>query len=326
MRLSGLVLLLFALGCTRQPSGADLDTMHDEAVRENTALASQYAARPVHEAWSLSIRGEVTPLELDWSRLDALATTHIKTSSPVRTRDTKAVLDYRGVLLSKLLELAHAKASADALTFVASDGFIAAVDAADARKYPVMLAVELDGKPIARSDGGPLLLAFPESDFPEVRAKYKEVSWCFYTTTLIVGREPARVDVDGTTLADQVLRQLPMASSTGLVKYRFGWPSGPVATRGPRLRDVLARAGAKLDRGSRVDVGGSEAHHSSLSGADVLDCDAYLALTWGDDNAEIPSKMGGPLTLVVPDTCHFADSHWPDFVTQLRVDAGDSGP
>jgi len=323
--------LLVALGCGRQPSGAELDALHDEAVRENAARATQYASRPAHEAWSLSIQGEATPLELDWSRLDALATTHIKTSSPVRTRDTKAVLDYRGVLLSKLLEVAHAKAGADSLTFVASDGFIASVDAADARRFPIMLAVELDGKPIARSDGGPLLLAFPESDFPEVRAKYKEVSWCFYAMTMIVGREPASLDVDGTMLNEQALRQLPMAGTTGLVKYRFGWPSAPVATRGPRLRDVLARGGVKLDRASRVVVrgkqrGAEDARRWTLSGGDVLDCDAYLALTWGDDNAEIPAKMGGPLTLVVPDACHFEASNWPGFVTQLHVESGDAGP
>lgn len=326
MRFSGGLVVLVAVGCARQPSGADLDALRDEAVRQNTALATQYASRPAHEAWSLSIQGEATPLVLDWSRLDALATTHVKTSSPVRTRDTSAVLDYRGVLLSKLLELAHAREAVDTLTFVASDGFISAVDASDARRFPIMLAVELDGKPIARSDGGPLLLVFPESEFPEVRAKYKEVSWCFYATTLIVGREPLRVDVGGTTLSEQVLRQLPMAGNKGLVKYRFGWPSGPVATRGPRVRDVLARAGAKLERGSRVTIVGKDAHRSSLSGADVLDCDAYLALSWGDDNAEIPAKMGGPLTLVVPDACHFADSHWPDFVTELTVESADAGP
>jgi len=222
VRRPALALALFvALGCGRQPSNAELDGLREEAVRENAALAAQYASRPAHEAWSLSIQGEASPLELDWSRLEAMATTHMKTSSPVRTRDTKAVLDYRGVLLSKLLELAHAKDGVETLTFVASDGFIASVAAADARKFPIMLAVELDGKPVARSDGGPLLLAFPESEFPEVRAKYTEVSWCFYTMTMIVGRETASVDVDGTMLNEQALRQLPMAGTKGLVKYRF---------------------------------------------------------------------------------------------------------
>src|SRR5207237_10755174 len=123
--------------------------------------------------------GQATPLDLDRAHLDALATTHVKTSSPVRTRDTSAVLDYRGVLVSRLLDLAHADAAARTVTFVASDGYLSTISLDDARRWPILLALELEGRPIARSDGGPLLLAFPETGHPEVRARFGATAWCF---------------------------------------------------------------------------------------------------------------------------------------------------
>lgn len=320
------VLSCCALACSKAPSASEIDALSAEAKQKNAELVAKFGgASSEKAAWTLSIAGQATPLDLDFTRLEALATTHIRTSSPVRTRDTAAVLDYRGVLLSALLDLAHADPSAQVITFVAADGFISTVDVADARRFPIVLALELDGKPIARADGGPLLLSFPETDFPEVRAKYREVSWCFYTTYMIVGRQPVRLDASGTVLGEQRLAALPQASAELNVGYRFGWPSTPVMTRGPLLRDVLAAAGVKVDRGSRVHVDGlaraTSANDWTLGGAEVEDCGAFLATTWGADRAAIPARMGGPLVLVVPEACHFPDSHWPMFVSGLHVEA-----
>ncbi|CAN5463381.1 hypothetical protein BH09MYX1_BH09MYX1_38780 [soil metagenome] len=327
MRASLLVALALSatlLACSKGPSAAEIDALSVEVKTANAELAAKYPHSTEHEAWTLSIAGQATALDLDFARLDALATTHVRTSSPVRTRDTAAVLDYRGVLLSALLDLAHGDPSAKVLTFVASDGFISTVDATAARKYPIMLAVELEGKPITRADGGPVLLIFPETEFADVRAKYHEVSWCFYASYMIVGREPLRVDVDGPVIGEQRLADLPQTSSEAIVKYRFGWPSAPVITRGPRLRDVLASAGVKVERTSRVRIFGKERATSAndwvLGGAEILDCDAFLATSWGPDRSVIPAPMGGPLALVSPPACHLPDDHWPMFVSAIRVE------
>lgn len=329
MRRFVLALLCCAvLGCSKGPSASEIDSLATEAKAKNAEYVAKYGhASTEKAAWTLTIGGQATPTDLDFARLEALATTHVKTSSPVRTRDTAAVLDYRGVLVSALLDLAHADPSAQVITFVAADGFISTVDVADARRFPIVLALELDGKPITRADGGPLLLSFPETEFADVRAKYREVSWCFYTTYMIIGRQPVSLDVDGTVIGEQRLAALPQASTEANVGYRFGWPATPVLTRGPLLRDVLGAAGVKIDRGDRVRIDGlaraTSANDWSLGGAEIEDCGAFIAMTWGADRAAIPARMGGPLVLVAPDACHLPDAHWPMFVSGLHVEERD---
>ena len=50
-----------------------------------------------------------------------------------------------------------------------------------------MLALERNGKPLSRSDGGPLHLIFPYSDRPEIANKYSARYWAFYVTHIIIG-------------------------------------------------------------------------------------------------------------------------------------------
>jgi len=78
----------------------------------------------------------------------------------------------------------------------------------DVEKFPVLLAVERDGAPIARSEGGPVLLVLPLSLEASLAARYGENGFCFYVTGIAVGRPRPRVGVSGKVREPEELARL----------------------------------------------------------------------------------------------------------------------
>jgi DMSO/TMAO reductase YedYZ molybdopterin-dependent catalytic subunit len=110
--------------------------------------------------YTLQVTGLVErPLTLSYAQLTAMPATSVK-------RDFQCVTGWRvpdthwtGVRLSTLLEHAGVKAEATALRFVSFDGaYSESLTLAQARRPDVMVAYELEGKPLSSDHGGPARL------------------------------------------------------------------------------------------------------------------------------------------------------------------------
>lgn len=330
MMRAALVACVAVAACERGPSTGELERLHAEAVAANQ---EKLAAHAVDDAKapgkSLTVAGQIGApgTTFEWAALEALATTHVLTKNPQNPTDRARVIDFRGVLVRDLLDRFQAAPEATEVTFVALDAFRSTVDIAGLRTYRVLLSVAADNAPIDRAAGGPIFLVFPHSESPETEQLYPDRYWSFYVTHMIVGTEPARVAVGDKVLDAAALAALPHTTLGGPVGWKVHWPSAAVRIRGVKLTDALAAAGVTVPAGGKVIVRGKASIHRDpgdpieLAAADVERCGFLLATHWGDDDAPIPAKLGGPVALAVPPACAatHGDSFWITFVEELVV-------
>jgi hypothetical protein len=269
---------------------------------------------------------------LDWSALQRLATTRVATTSPQDPAHAGKVTDFRGVMIRDLLDRVGVTGAATELTFVSIDAFRAPVEIADVRRFRTLLALEADGKEIARAEGGPLFLVHPHSESPETRTLYPDRYWSFYVTDIIVGTEPASLRVGDHVFDAAALDALPQTTWGGVVAYKSYWPSDAVQLRGVRLKDVLAAAKLDVPAAGGVVVRGKAAiNHDPrdprrIAAADLDRCEMLLATRWADPSTTagfqpIVARLGGPITLAVLPACAgtYGEHFWMTFVEELAV-------
>jgi hypothetical protein len=71
-------------------------------------------------------------------------------------------LNYKGILLSKLVELVKPKSDATIISLIATDGKALDIPLAAGTRYSVMLARWVDGTLMDEKNGGPVKVAFPD--------------------------------------------------------------------------------------------------------------------------------------------------------------------
>ena len=325
-----IVLLLSVTACRSTPSEAQLQTWHQEAIARNTQQLTDPANRREQGSWQLAVQGQTkspTAEPLNWEQLQALAQTHVPTQDPSHAADPNAILDFKGIPVSQLLDRFGVAPNATEVTFVAFDAFRATVSIADLRRYPIILALERNGKPLTRQQGGPLYLVFPHAQYPELKSKYQGGFWVFYVTHAIVGMETVRLKIGNRQFDWAALDKLPQTTLETPVGYKLDWPSGKVKLAGVRLRDALAAAGAKLPPNGTVIVRGKPPIYSDpenpvqLKADAVLKCDILLVTRWGSDRKSIAAKLGGPITLAFPPNCPAltGKERWVTFVEELEI-------
>ncbi len=81
-------------------------------------------------------------------------------------------MDYRGVLMSNLLDLWQVSKDATKLHVVALDDYSVDVPMSDLRKYPVIFALKENGDYMPVSVHGPAMLVYPYNDFQFDTAVY----------------------------------------------------------------------------------------------------------------------------------------------------------
>jgi DMSO/TMAO reductase YedYZ molybdopterin-dependent catalytic subunit len=113
-----------------------------------------------HSQYKLQVAGLVDqPFTISYNELTAMPRTKV-------TRDFQCVTGWRvpnqewtGVQLSKLLDRAGVKPEATALRFVSFDGeYTESLTLSQARRPDVLVAYELEGKPLSSNHGGPARL------------------------------------------------------------------------------------------------------------------------------------------------------------------------
>ncbi len=123
--------------------------------------------------WRLRIGGEVSnPVTLDYAKLlelpkaEQVSTFHCVTGWTVKN------VGWGGVRLSDILSLVGPAKTAHALEFVSAEvPYIDYLTMEQAKLHNVMLAYEMDGKPLPREHGAPVRLVIPEM------YGYKNVKW-----------------------------------------------------------------------------------------------------------------------------------------------------
>jgi hypothetical protein len=95
-----------------------------------------------------------------------------------------------------LLDRVGVQAGATEVTVVAADAYYATMPLKDFVSQKGLLAIEENGKPIRRTDGGPLHLVFDHDDSRQ-QSKAVRNEWVYYVTHLIVGTEPIRLKIGG---------------------------------------------------------------------------------------------------------------------------------
>lgn len=126
---------------------------------------------PAH--WSLQVVGEVKrPMTLDYEQLKALpATAEVRDFHCVTGWSVSGV-HWRGVRLSDLLDRVQPTVNAQTVRFISAEvPYVDTLTIDQARMSDVLLAYEMDGKPLPREHGAPLRLIVPEM------YGYKSVKW-----------------------------------------------------------------------------------------------------------------------------------------------------
>jgi DMSO/TMAO reductase YedYZ molybdopterin-dependent catalytic subunit len=125
------------------------------------------------DTWRLSIDGLVrNKLTLSYADLRALPSAHQVTDFHCVTGWTVRNVHWKGVRLSEIFDRAEPLPHAHALQFVSAEQpYIDYLTKKQSLLHDVMLAYEMDGKPLSREHGAPLRLVIPEM------YGYKGVKW-----------------------------------------------------------------------------------------------------------------------------------------------------
>jgi hypothetical protein len=317
-----LLALIGLTACDASPDAAQLDAWQQEAIAENTRLQQANATTSIHAQWKLHIQGQTQKTEiLNWQTLEQLATSRIRTQEPTPGSPAEP-LTFRGIPVSALLDRVSATPDAEDVTFLASDSYRATVRMKDLRRHSILLATERDHKLMSRSEGGPLKLVFPSTQFPDLGKRYNDVSWVFYVTHLIVGTEKPQLQAGQKTLKAADLAQFPQTTIKTPVSYRVAWTNGEVMLQGIRIRDLLP-----LPKTGWVTVRGKSPIHRDpknplrLPVKLLRSCDVIIASRWGDQLQPISAQKGGPLTLAFAPSCGAIAKTFPwiTFVESLEV-------
>jgi hypothetical protein len=111
----------------------------------------------------ISIKNAADAAEFDDAILDALPQKSIVTETPW----TKGMVKFTGPLLADVL--AAVNATGTNLKAYALNDYKVNIPVEDAKKFGVILARQMDGKPLAVRDKGPLFVMYPFAQIPEIK-------------------------------------------------------------------------------------------------------------------------------------------------------------
>jgi DMSO/TMAO reductase YedYZ molybdopterin-dependent catalytic subunit len=125
------------------------------------------------KTWQLQIGGHVeTPTTIRYDELLALPKVEQVSTFHCVTGWTVKNVQWGGVRLGEVLALAKPRDVAHAIEFVSAEKpYVDSLTLGQAALHDVMLAYEMDGKPLPRAHGAPLRLVIPEM------YGYKNVKW-----------------------------------------------------------------------------------------------------------------------------------------------------
>jgi DMSO/TMAO reductase YedYZ molybdopterin-dependent catalytic subunit len=324
--LSSGIILIGLSSCQSRINPAQIEQWHQEAIAENNRLTQAHASN-LGKSWKVTIEGEVErPITLEWPEIERLATHEITTHNPYAD-NPKLVSKYRGIPIKTLFDRAGIKVGAKEITVIAADAYYTSMPLPKAIADQGLLAISENGKPIPRSNGGPVYMTYITR--PHAPNISDNQAWAYYATHIIVGTEPLRLKVGNQTLNRFDIEKLPATSVTTLVGYKIGWSSTPVKLTGVKLKTLLKHQRLTIPPKSIVKVRRkamtpNEPQKSVELSPDLINrCDVILAYRWGNDAQNIPGQKGGPLTLAYGPNCTSDDAKdlaWLPFVESVNIE------
>jgi DMSO/TMAO reductase YedYZ molybdopterin-dependent catalytic subunit len=321
-----IVLLILLCGCQPTVSSAQLDQWYKEVVVANDRLIQAQASN-LSKDWKITIQGEVErPITLNWAEIEQLATQELNTYNPYAD-NPRSPTKYHGIPIKTLFDRAGVKVGATSITLVAADAYYASMPLTNAINDGGLLAIRENGKPIPRSNGGPVYMVYAIP--PNAPTQNDNQAWAYYTTHIIVGTEPLRLKVGQRNLTRFDIEKLPTTSIRTLVGYKIGWDSTATKLTGVKLTTLFeqlkmripAKAIVRIRRKAMTNDDAQK--YVELSSDLMKRCDVLLAYRWGNDSQTIPAQKGGPLTLAYGNNCTSDDAKdlaWLPFVESIDIE------
>ncbi len=142
------------------------------AQEHNTAKLPAPQGDPVLEVHGEIANGNVDGAAwFDMDMLKALPSTRLETTTAV----TDGVRRFDGFLMRDLLDLIAAKGST--VTASALNDYVIEFAADEFDRFDVIVAYEMDGKPLLPSDKGPLWIVYPRDQHPELQDIRYDYRW-----------------------------------------------------------------------------------------------------------------------------------------------------
>lgn len=116
----------------------------------------------------------------DMAMLKALPKVTLDTSTAV----TDGVRRFDGFLMRDLL--VHVAASGETVTATALNDYVIEFDASEFARYDVVVAYQMDGKPLLPSGKGPLWIVYPRDQHAELQDIRYDYRWVWQLTRLDV--------------------------------------------------------------------------------------------------------------------------------------------
>lgn len=95
---------------------------------------------------------------------------------------TDGVVTFQGVPFSGLLDAVNAQGTR--VSAVAVNDYAIELDAAELRRYPVLLAMRMNGQEMRVRDKGPIWVVYPRDDFPELASEDNNYKWIWQLKAL----------------------------------------------------------------------------------------------------------------------------------------------
>lgn len=134
----------------------------------------------------LTVEGKITNTNVgktavfDRAQLQAFGMHTVKTSNPF----IEGVHTFEGILFSDLLNAVGVQG--DRIAAQALDGYVVDIPVADLRKYPVLIAMVMDGKVMRVRSKGPLWVIYPVDQYEELKDETFSNRSIWQLTTLTV--------------------------------------------------------------------------------------------------------------------------------------------
>jgi hypothetical protein len=152
-----------------------------------TVLLAPRVATSAEQETLLVVTGQISPdaapggeARFDREALQSLPQHEIRTSTPW----TDGISAFEGPLLCGLLDLVGAEGTV--LNARALNDYAIEIPIEDCERYPVILALERDGKPLSRRDMGPVWIVYPRDDYPELQLETINARWVWQLIELEV--------------------------------------------------------------------------------------------------------------------------------------------
>ena len=136
-------------------SGDELPAMQCEAIFEISGGTTGDSATPV-----------------DRNILESLGMIKYSVDDPYENKS----IEYEGVLLKNLFDQFGGEGSTE-VAITAIDDYQQVIPRADAEKWPIILALKVDGAYAPKDHRGPSLIVYPYNDFPELEPTAYDQFW-----------------------------------------------------------------------------------------------------------------------------------------------------